>query len=357
MGWSTVPLSAGDAGVIAAMTEVKAAFDERYDAVGASFGKPTAVTAGDFGDWSDVIAHYHSKIESLLTSFYQKSGSGESTTFAAWTLGTLMTACFGAGVTDWRDDAEGLATIRQVNDLRTALNKLTWVRATISSARQAYEDDSGPALGSSAQNAQDDYDAATTQKTTTTLPWAGCGAFDTVGDWGSSWMPYIQYTYIPDNPPASQYTMGPKPIRDSHYIGSFVAPDITITDLGIEGTAHHYEDDNPLSSPDNATTLTLYLGTSSPGTTYSAITSYGTLAGSQSFSASYNGSTATCSLTTSSVAGDSTNYLRATFRGTVNRDLNDVTWPTYSVDGFANCGFTFAPQYVYLQAQFSYRAA
>ena len=137
MGWSTVPLSAGDAGVIAAMTEVKAAFDERYDAVGASFGKPTAVTADDFGDWSDVIAHYHTKIESLLTSFYQKSGSGESTTFAAYTKSSLLTECFSQ--TEWRDTAAGLATIRQVNDLRTALNKLTWSRFSVNVSAGEYK--------------------------------------------------------------------------------------------------------------------------------------------------------------------------------------------------------------------------
>jgi len=94
MTWSNVPLTAPALATKAAMDEVKAAFDERYDAVGASFGKPNAVTAGDLMDWSATIAHYHTKIESLLGSFYQKSGSGESTTFAAYTKSSLLTECF-----------------------------------------------------------------------------------------------------------------------------------------------------------------------------------------------------------------------------------------------------------------------
>jgi len=126
MTWSTVPLAANDFGVIAAMTEVKAAFDERYDAVGAAFGKPAAVSGDAFCDFSDVITYYHAKIESLLGSFYQKSGSGESTTFAAYTKSSLLTECFSQ--TEWRDTSPGLAAVRQVNDLRTALDKLHWIR-------------------------------------------------------------------------------------------------------------------------------------------------------------------------------------------------------------------------------------
>ena len=131
MTWSNVPLTAPALATKAAMDEVKAAFDERYDAVGASFGKPNAVTAGDLMDWSATIAHYHTKIESLLGSFYQKSGSGESTTFAAYTKSSLLTECFSQ--TEWRDTAAGLATIRQVNDLRTVLDKLEWVQFSVDS--------------------------------------------------------------------------------------------------------------------------------------------------------------------------------------------------------------------------------
>jgi len=127
MGWPKTPLVAsGDLITESVYDHIKAAIDERYDAVGASFGKPAAVSAGDLNQWT-TITSYRSKIESLLSSFYVKSGSGESTTFTAWTKSNIMTACFGAGVTDWPNKDNKLLLASHFADMQTVLDKLEWL--------------------------------------------------------------------------------------------------------------------------------------------------------------------------------------------------------------------------------------
>ena len=342
MGWSTVPVSAGDAGVIAAMTEVKAAFDERYDAVGASFGKPTAVTAGDFGDWSEVIAHYHTKIEALLTSFYKKSGSGESTTFAAYTKDSLLTECFSQ--TEWRDTAEGLATIRQVNDLRTALNKLEWLMVSRDAGEytaHAYYSVNVSAGSKAATQSAFDGDTSSPQLSTSSCR-AGCSAGYGIDGGGNYWM---------------------NGQRDYHGICGYDVPDITVSDAYIVLPLYNVEamlsGGSGGNAPENTASYKVYTGTAAPTETFAGVRAYGSLRNTVNITSLYKNSNISLNVP-AGLSGNQVNFIRIAGPSIANSELDDMTWPSAGTIHYWWVRTDPAPggavNNLYLQAQFSYRA-
>jgi len=356
MGWSATPLLASGGLITESVyDQVKAAIDERYDAIGASFGKPAAVSADALNKWATIIS-YRSKIESLLGSFYQKSGLGESTTFAAWTRDAIMTACFGAGTTDWPNKDNKLLRASHFANMQTVLNTLCIYRPQNKANMYAsYYNFPAATYSDSADNVCDLFDAASSQV------YSNNGGLGSVGifaqnhylfgyklrhfinayfghaiDWG-----YQEY----------------KAYVDCRQINAYDVPSNGINNCWVPVVfVHHWKSYNNGAgvAPSNDTDFTIHTGTSTPTNSFNGIHDYGSLAGSVTISGVKDGGPSDntmCELAGSDFTAGVRNYLRAAFRDAINRDLGP-TWD-YSSRFFV---FRAGVGRVYFDANFSYCA-
>jgi hypothetical protein len=99
MGWSKLPVAAGDEVKAEQIDELRAAIIERRRAVGesstAGSGDPPDVAAEDVCCASTINA-YRQRVEELFGRYIRTGGSGDP-----WTKAAIMAEAFGAGRTDW----------------------------------------------------------------------------------------------------------------------------------------------------------------------------------------------------------------------------------------------------------------
>ena len=337
MAWTELPASSGDLIIEEWYDELKAAIDERADVVSTS--KPSDVSGGDLNAWT-TITTYRDKIELLIPKFYKKAGSGTSTTFALYDKATIMTDCFGGGVTDWPNKTDKLLMVSHWNDMRTVLNKLEWFKAVVdhSFANNNAQYNKGTTYDEEASAAavQATWDSDTTEVVQSGgMTGIGSQAIyaKTNGDYGMYWGKW----------------------RDRQGISKFTIPDVDINDAYLYAQLNNYEDtdNNP---PEQAADYYFYAGTALPGTTFAEIRSYGTLANEGGAAISISTfeflSYKSFRLDETKLTKNAANYIRGKGKGTVNGELNDATW-TWP-------GKTWSQRFLgvdlYIQGSFAYAA-
>jgi len=355
-GWNLLPCSADDLINPEWFAELRAAIAERIDATSAAYPPlttPAAVNSNDLLRWDTIMA-YRWMIQNLLTKFYYQSGSGEDVTFTVWTTATMMTACFGQGVTNWPNANDKLLRASYWNDMRTVLNKMDWF--SVSAAFEythcaGLTNSGGPILGLSKAEAQSNFDALDDE-------------FMEYNESNFCGIEPVGYRWPVERWGVEYYCLAwidEWVCRDNQAISSFAVPNAVFTDAYLGFYVQNYKGPTEMwvgeiLAPSQPLTLTFYLGLADIPHTFGAIRSYGETIGSWTTSRLYGAPTLRyCQFSAEEFAGGDQNNIRLTGRATLSGELtNDIWW--YSV-GY--CPHFCAGGNLYslmLKAQFDYRA-
>lgn len=132
MAWSTVPVTARTDKILAtAFDEVRLAILEKAAVAGLTLTVTDVSTNGD--QLEAVLTNYQSNIETLLVKF-----ANPSSDYSAYTKSTCLTAALGTA--DWTTvGTPKYMKIAHINELRSVLNQLLWVRILTNALTDEYQ--------------------------------------------------------------------------------------------------------------------------------------------------------------------------------------------------------------------------
>jgi hypothetical protein len=130
MPWVTLPV-APDALILAAhFDEVRLAINERYNAAG--LANPALVDVATNGDQPlAILASYRTAIDTIIPYY-----ANPALSYNAYTKAACLTAAIGAA--NWIAAPDATMYVGQINDMRTVLNLLRWVRKVPAVVGQQY---------------------------------------------------------------------------------------------------------------------------------------------------------------------------------------------------------------------------
>lgn len=366
MAWSEIPASKGALITADMLNEVFSAFNERAETLqrygpGAIFPFD-AVAHGNLYSRQYLVENIYwnangeetqppltSWIQDLIVLFYEKSGSGNDTTFATWGFADLMTEAL--GVTDWPDKTERLCLSGHLNDIRTVLDTMgvQWVRQddSVGFTTEAFYIVDVEISAVSAADVQAKYDAVTDE---VIFP----GHFFLSGSeaaWrklGGNWLI--------------------EGIRDSHSISEkwsefldfhpFIQGTVPAADCYVFLRITNKEETN---APEQDLTGNIYVTTDEPSDyeDWDVLRAVGVLAGSYTFSGYASGSSPYTEIAVNidgtKLTSGEIHYWRLTGKSVVNGELTDQTWDGTPREWVARADHVAQP--IYVQYTFDFKAA
>lgn len=330
--------------------ELRNAMLERDTAAGTSY-TPAAVAAAKVGALSTRTA-YRGAIEDLIPKFYSNSGRHPDVTMTAWDKATIMTECFGAGVTDWPTRKGTIWSAMILNDMRTVLNALDWWR--LPDADYLSHSEWGilgyNIQGATMDAAQDAFDAV-----------GGAGSFSLVGTLNYPDAGVLGVDYSKGGAPATPYKL--TNWRDSQALLYAILPDVAIASGVFLVKCFINTNTDPIVKQDDVNTIgAVYVDTTTPPTNAAEFVAYGSgkQAGSFSIAPIDTGEPLySMVLDGTKFTRNTTNYLKITGNPTVDREFSDEADATWVARFRQRKYLETNPYYSswYFQGDFVYKAA
>jgi len=352
MVWTTIPCTSGQVIRATWFDEIRAAIQERDTAVGTSYA-PADVASKDLIRLRD---EYRTAINNLIPEFYVKAGSHPNVTMTAYSKAAVMTECFGGGVVDWPNLGSTLLRAQDFNDMRTVLNKLTWILVpsyVLCKTRYQFYDffDDLANRGTTAAAAQAKWDAETGDSVVFKNPDDSFGDIN-VGITAS-------YGHYPPGGPAGPYLTG----REWSYRDVCGILRVTTSGYGAAEDAvirfPYRHQESPANAAESNVSISLYSGIDEPTYTESGIRDYGdeSPVGSLSAAGSVTGYF-TAALDKDYLQAATYNYLRGSGRTGFNGEITTAEFQD-AYKTFRACWLhvRFAQSVVYWPCNFVYKAA
>lgn len=220
MAWTTVPVTAASSVLKAQFDEVKAAINERQTACGLSL--TTTAASANGAQLRTLLTTYRTAIDNLIPYFANTDAA-----YVAYTKSTCLTAALGVGRTDWLGtQTPAYMFVNELNELRSVLNKISWVRYDLTQTVQ--QQWSYPGGGTSDISWADAWTSAQTAY--------AAGSFAT----GGAFAGFTTSAYTPSPPDAKTYY---KDIANTRITdASLAVPNLTVADTKLIVTKRGYGD-------------------------------------------------------------------------------------------------------------------